>query len=75
MHRPRFTAAVIGATGTGGQRLIRRLRDHPSVSPDAALGLGLGSRLGNGDGDGLRTEAVRRHTRLRSMSSLGCGSR
>lgn len=29
MDRPRFTAAVIGATGTVGQRLVRRLHDHP----------------------------------------------
>ena len=29
MKRPRFTAAVIGATGTVGQRLVRRLHDHP----------------------------------------------
>lgn len=29
MDRPRFTAAVIGATGTVGQRLVRRLHNHP----------------------------------------------
>lgn len=29
MGQPRFTAAVIGATGTVGQRLVRRLHDHP----------------------------------------------
>jgi aspartate-semialdehyde dehydrogenase len=29
MDRPRITAAVIGATGTVGQRLVRRLHDHP----------------------------------------------